>query len=148
MKRLLFLSLLFTFSCTVSKESILLKVLEKQYQLPEKCAILLIPNAGCTGCISDAERFTSENLSSQKLFINMVDLRSKKLIKQKMGVDFLLNPRVKIDQESKVKQSAKVSIFPKIIYIQERKITKIVEASPEYEGNAWQELKDYLNTQK
>lgn len=148
MKKYFFITLFFAFGCTSSKEVALLKVLQKQYQLSEKCAVLIIPNAGCTGCISDAEQFASKKMSSSKLFINMVGLRSKKLVMQKMGANFFLNPRVKIDTENEVKQLTGASIFPLIIYIEDNKIQKIVESSPKLKGNAWAELSLFLSEEK
>lgn len=148
MKYILFILSCSIFACTSTKEQNILKVLKKQYQLPTNCAVLLIPNGGCTGCISNAEGFASKHLVSDKLFVNMVELRSKKLVAQKLGADFLFNPKVKIDKEGELKRIANVTLYPKIIYLEAGQITKIVEASPAYKGNAWAELKKYLEAPK
>jgi hypothetical protein len=140
--------LFFSISCTTQKEVALLKILKKQYQLPQKSVVLLIPNAGCSGCISDAEYFAKKHLNYSKLFVGIVGMRSKKLAIQKLGQEFLFSSKVKIDVDGEVKQCAKVSSYPKIVYIEQNQITKIVEASPEAKGDVWAELKTYLLNEK
>ncbi|TAE19797.1 MAG: hypothetical protein EAZ95_00900 [Bacteroidetes bacterium] len=138
--------LLFLAGCSVKKEMLLLKTLRQYYTLPQNCAVLLIPNAGCAGCISNAETFATRNIDKYPaLYVNMVSVRSKKLLAQKLGNTFLLNPRVKIDTEQTIKELTTMSIYPKIVYIQAGKIINIVESSPKYEKNAWDELRAYLS---
>jgi len=113
-----------------------------------KACIIIIPNVGCTGCIGEAEKFMLNNINSLKnMQFVLTDINSKKAFKVRFK-DVLHHSCVIIDYENLAETQKLRTIYPKIFYIQERKITKIVEASPEYKGNAWKELRDYLNAQK
>ncbi|TAE19804.1 MAG: hypothetical protein EAZ95_00935 [Bacteroidetes bacterium] len=116
----------------------------KKDMLPNIRAYILIPNAGCDGCISTAEQFMIDNIKkySDVQFI-LTGIGSKKLYKNRFGA-LLQNPKVLSDYQNLAGANNLHSIYPKIFYMNNGQITKIVEASPEAKTDVWQDLKKYL----
>jgi hypothetical protein len=111
---------------------------------PNMRAYVLIPNAGCAGCISDAEQFMFDNVNKlpDVRFI-LTGIGSKKLYKNRFGA-LLQNPKVLSDYQNLAGANNLHSIYPKIFYMNNGQITQIVEASPEAKTDVWQDLKKYL----
>jgi hypothetical protein len=112
--------------------------------LPNIRAYILIPNAGCAGCISTAEQFMFDNVSKlpDVQFI-LTGIGSKKMYKNRFGA-LLQNPKVLSDYQNIAGANNLHTIYPKIFYMKNGQITKIVEASPEAKSDVWKELKAYL----
>jgi hypothetical protein len=142
---LVFCEVFFT-HCALKKEVALMRTLHKSYALPARCVVLLIPNAGCAGCISNGEQFALKNIHKYpNLYVSMISIRSKKLLNQKLGNMFLLHPTVKIDIDENIRYAAQMSINAKAVFIEQNKITKIAEDSRDYTGNMYAEMIEFLN---
>jgi hypothetical protein len=87
---------------------------------------VIIPNAGCPGCITQAERFLLENIDSlnRTKFI-LTNFRSKKNIRIKLGAETINNPKIIFDHNSEFSKGGLNSIYPIIIYLIEGKIHNI-----------------------
>jgi hypothetical protein len=111
-------------------------------------AYILIPNAGCDGCISTAEQFMIDNIKkySDVQFI-LTGIGSKKLYKNRFGA-LLQNPKVLSDYQNTAGANNLHTIYPKIFYMKNGQITKIVEASPDAKNDVWKDLKNYLMNEK
>lgn len=149
-KNSVWLFVFFGIACTsveTKERKLLAEVVQditKKDMLPNIRAYILIPNAGCDGCISTAEQFMFDNVDklSDVQFI-LTGIGSKKLYKNRFGA-LLQNPKVLSDYQNLAGANNLHSIYPKIFYMNNGQITKIVEASPEAKTDVWQDLKKYL----
>lgn len=108
---------------------------------------LVIPNAGCIGCISSAEAFVLTNIdASDDLVVIFTSFKSRKALKLKLGTDIFNHSRVLIDSKEEVYRQGFSSIYPIIYYMKNEQIVDIKEARPDNSTNIFQELMEKLNT--
>ena len=99
--------------------------------LKKKKYVLVIPNAGCGGCISEAETFVSNNYhASDSLCSIFTNLKSSKQIKLRFGDSVYYHPNVIIDTSNRFLFKEK-SVYPILIELKDGIVKKVTEQSPE-----------------
>lgn len=93
--------------------------------------ILVVPDAGCNGCISEAEKFVVQNCKTLKnvLFV-FTNIKSKKQLKLRVGDSVYYHPMVIIDTINKYADNSSNNIYPKIFYLQKGNVEKVEYQSP------------------
>ncbi len=88
--------------------------------------VMLIPNSGCTGCISDAEYFFKEyNDKSEILFI-FTHIISKKDLRIRVGKENLQRKNVLIDIENRFYfEQFQESIYPIVAVIKDKEVVAL-----------------------
>ena len=110
-------------------------------------AIIIIPNSGCEGCISNAERFVIDNFEkSDDVKYVFTEINSVKILKLKLG-KISTNSNVIIDENNSLNyaSNAKNAFYPSILFIKDNKISDVRYISPK-EPNSLSELEKYLAT--
>ena len=59
--------------------------------------VIVIPNAGCNGCITFAESFYKKNYKREDLFFVFTNIISLKLLKLKLNINITKQPNVFVD---------------------------------------------------
>ena len=100
-------------------------------------AIVIIPNQGCAGCISESEGFLKmyySELDSVKFILTKIV--SKKILKQKIGDSIFYSPNVFIDSLNKFTPPFfyEKFIYPSIIHLNQGLITHIELQAPDLVG--------------
>ncbi len=124
MKKLKYFSaMLFLFSCTVpGNNDHRYTEAFQQNKIDKSHFIVVVPGAGCGGCISEATYFLVKN------YDNMVDgvtivftgVNDRKLLKNEVGEHFLSKPNVKIDKDNYFLAPEIASNYPQVITFKER----------------------------
>ena len=111
----------------------------------ETPGLLVIPNAGCEGCITSAEAFVKDNVGQiNSLRVIFTGINSHKVLKQKIGRDIYSHSQVFIDRSNLFYSPDIVSIYPSIIYLDEKSVMKIESVSPD-NPTAMQDFLSLLN---
>ncbi|MGW8121386.1 hypothetical protein ACV07N_01905 [Roseivirga echinicomitans] len=107
-------------------------------------ALVIIPNAGCDGCISSAESFIIQNLSNYpNLFIAFTSIGSEKGLRIRTGSDIFNHERTIIDNQNYFYQDSLKSVYPQVVYLDTGIVIRIVEVSP-FSPNAIDSLQKFL----
>ena len=108
-------------------------------------AILVIPNGGCNGCITDAELFVSENTLSLKnrMLTIFTDVISEKNLGIRVGKNIVKSPYTIMDSDHLTSNTELIIIYPSIIYLRDNRFEKLVQVSSE-NPMAIETLKSYL----
>lgn len=94
--------------------------------------VVVIPNAGCKGCITVAENFVKNNIDSLKdIRYVFTGIKSSKLLKFKMSEYVFRHQNVYLDLEGHLYNSGQIGLYPLIISITDGKITSVIEQSPD-----------------
>jgi hypothetical protein len=143
------ISLLLSQSCTEKSYDIFLtQKVENHFsnELINLYAVVILPNQGCGGCISEVENFllhNSEKYTNIKYVLTKIV--SKKILKQKLGDSIYYSPNVYIDNENFfASTSFRESIYPAILYLKNGKIKNIKYQNPD-NPEAMLELSDWLS---
>ena len=92
-------------------------------------AILIIPGAGCEGCIGSAEQFSKNYIDSLNFGVIFTQVNSLKNLRFSLGTDFLLNERVIIDTLNLIDLEEKY--YPTIYYPNSNEIIAISPKEPQ-----------------
>lgn len=153
LKTIVFYGALFCMAACNTKESLRKKVdnafktsLNKvNGQSPKDSSIyVIIPRAGCSGCISSAESYMLNHLKDStltekrdKVFFILTNFDSEKILRARFG-EALISPQILIDKNNvfSVNLSLK-SIYPLVLFFDENAELAIVkEVSPHEDGLA------------
>ena len=105
-------------------------------------AYVIIPDAGCPGCLSAAEQILIDNIGSDKIRFLLTDILSFKEVRIKLGVDVEDYNNVILDKKN-MAAKYKVSLFyPAVLYSRGERIEYISPDNPHAINN----LKSYLET--
>lgn len=150
---------LILFGCNNSRE-VAMKKVEEQFKrsLEEVTSsksidseiYMVIPRAGCNGCISTAEAYMLESLAdSSQYFLQFIltDFDSEKLLRAKFGDNFK-DERVILDPNNVFRSNESLkSIYPIIYFFDDDfRLTNVGTVSPTENGIA--ELALYVNNRK
>ncbi len=126
-----FLLFLVFFSCKNSLESVYSKRLtDFQKQLEVKIQtkyILIIPNQGCTGCISSAVFFAKENYNMYDFSVIFTQIYDYKLLRLKIGKAFLTKPNVFVDKTNIFNNFETSTAYPKILKLSNNKVKEVLD---------------------
>ncbi|MEL6560862.1 MAG: hypothetical protein AAFQ94_21890 [Bacteroidota bacterium] len=89
--------------------------------------VVIIPNEGCGGCISNATSYLTENISDIKAKVAVVftGIRDKKLFRLQVDKDFLKLESVYIDEDNYFLDSDLSSVYPQMISLKNEEVTSI-----------------------
>jgi hypothetical protein len=95
-------------------------------------AALLIPMAGCPGCISGAEMFVKKNLDNCKILFLFTRINSEKTLRSKLGVDALPENLI-FDRENRFALAPDFpeSEYPVVIYFNRDNKSSLDAISPD-----------------
>lgn len=146
--RVLFCSLiLIVTSCNQRSNSeeynLLNKSLQTQNVDVEVKYVIIIPGAGCNGCIQSAEMFLKENISNRELLFVLTRITSLKLLQHKIETTVTDYPNVVIDREGIFELLTHNGIYPCIVKLIDGEIESIEFQSPQ-NSNAFSNLQSKL----
>jgi len=88
--------------------------------------VLLIPGAGCTGCIGLATMFVKDHLPKRKdLFVIFTKIQDIKTLKLQLGSEFLHSPSIFYDSTGILNDSRNENIYPQLIKFENAKAIDI-----------------------
>ncbi|SKB41204.1 hypothetical protein [Daejeonella lutea] len=101
-------------------------------QLSNTKNIILIPRAGCGGCIDNAIGYLKPRIDSlQQVEIIFTGISDKKLLKLIVGEDFLKKKNVHIDSLNHFLELKAMSVYPQIVSLEEGNVSDIKELDVE-----------------
>ncbi|NSL85212.1 hypothetical protein ECE50_000090 [Chitinophaga sp. Mgbs1] len=105
---------------------------------PANGSYVIIPNQGCEGCISTAESFVKNHISSAAdIRYVFTRIQSVKLLKIKLGATVMASDKVLLDTANTIPYPDKQKeIYPMIVRVKNHKVTEITYQSPESDGFA------------
>jgi hypothetical protein len=111
-------------------------------------AYVVIPRAGCSGCISTAEKYMigelQDSTKKQKVKFILTDFDSEKIILARFG-NLSRNKNVIVDPKNIFRANVSLkSIYPTIFLFKGNELIKVTEISPEKDGQS--ELKLFLQS--
>ena len=133
---LLIILIVFTSACekksrSVSDIEFAMKISGKE-SYSQKEVILIVPNAGCEGCVTEAENFIMNYISTELNWqVVFTQISSKKTLKLKLGEDIYHHENVYIDSSNHFYQNSLISLFPTVVYTSNGEIKEVVQQSPE-----------------
>ena len=105
--------------------------------------IVIIPGAGCHGCIQEGEYFMQKNVGNKDVLFILTNLSSVKVLQHKISIKIKECPNVYVDREGIFNVPTKNAIYPCVIYLKNSAIDRIEFQSP---GNsALKRLKKNFN---
>jgi hypothetical protein len=114
-----------------------LKVISPGENASQYKAYVVIPNSGCSGCITSAEEMLKQSVktSTQIKFI-LTNIESLKMLSYKMGFDVTKNKMILIDKGNLFNSGSLMSIYPQILLIDAKdgNVYKKMDVSPEEDG--------------
>ena len=124
-------------------EQILVNITGKE-SIEKSHAIVVIPNAGCNGCISNTEYYMTKNIADKSIIFIATGSSSRKILRMRFGVKILNQPNFYIDSLNTLQQEGAglKNMYPAIIFIRNGRVEQIEEVSPENDG--LKKLNEYL----
>ncbi len=93
--------------------------------------IIIIPGAGCHGCIQEGEYFLKQNINNKKILFVLSNPTSIKILQNKIGVKVRDYPNILVNRDSDFKVPTQNSAYPCVIYLNHQaKIKKIEFQTP------------------
>lgn len=106
--------------------------------------IVIIPGAGCHGCIQESEYFLKQNLNNKNILFILSDPASLKILQNKIGVKLRDYSNILINRNSDFKVPTQNAVYPCVIYLDESaQIEKIDFQTPQ--TSALHDLSTKLN---
>ena len=102
-------------------------LLEDSIELSGYSKVLLIPGAGCPGCISNAEQYCKSNISDSSILFIFTNISSTKLLRYKLKLNSFVDcPNIILDTTNHFYiQNSVDNIYPYLVEIDQGRITKI-----------------------
>jgi hypothetical protein len=81
--------------------------------------IVVIPGAGCSGCVTEAEEFVQSHANSNKYYFIFTDYHSKKILGLKLGID--TNPKnMHFDELGLFSKARLYSLYPTVFKLNDK----------------------------
>lgn len=115
----LFFTILLFGSCKTedyNSEKYISNEVSKLLSLKNNCYknIIILPSTGCSGCITVAEDFFSNNYSNKEYLFVLTNIRSLKLLKNKTGIEVKNKENIYIDKKN-IFSNYENPIYPVVI---------------------------------
>lgn len=101
--------------------------------------IVIIPGAGCHGCIQEGELFMKRNIEKQNILYILTKTSSVKILQQKTGVRLDEHPNIYLDTYKQFDIPTNNTIYPCIIKMKNGKVESHSFQSPS--NNAFRQIK-------
>lgn len=145
----LFISLLF-FSCSSNYDGDAVKELENWLSHHDNAYsyCVVIPGAGCEGCILEGERFAREYSGRSDVLFVFTRITTLKMLKFKLGERASNACNILYDVENRFveMERGKDNIYPVVCKLENNKIKELYYVSPEQKTDIIGELKKRLDT--
>lgn len=79
--------------------------------------IVIIPGAGCHGCIQESEYFLKQNLNNKNILFVLSNPASLKILQNKIGVKLRDYSNILINRNSDFKVPTQNAVYPCVIYL-------------------------------
>lgn len=128
---LLFLNI-YLFSCTnyPNVKDELEMELKKIQAISTFDYIMIVPGLGCKGCIGNAEKYISENISRNDILFILTSLESYKVVQNRLGIDLKRCKNVFVDFDNRFLVRDEHSIYPILIVQKNASIRRLEFLSP------------------
>ncbi len=95
-------------------------------------AVILIPQEGCGGCITNATQYLTEHIDSlSQVAVIFTGVRDKKLLKLRIDSRFFTRDNVYFDDDNLFMHLDVASTYPQLLYIKDGAITLVEAYSPD-----------------
>ncbi len=95
-------------------------------------AVVLIPQEGCGGCISNATQFITEHIDSlNRVAIIFTGVRDKKLLKLRIDSRFFTRDNVYFDDNNLFMHLDVASTYPQLLHIKDGQVALVETFSPD-----------------
>jgi len=127
--------LFYTFGCSIKNKTKLvfqekISQIRTKEDLKKIETILVIPGAGCPGCVSSAEQFVKDVIDqSDNLLVIFTAFHSRKILKMKLGIELEI-PKFHLDEENIFNMDATYSFYPTIYYLKNGNVTDFEYSDP------------------
>lgn len=101
--------------------------------------IVIIPGAGCHGCIQEGELFMKRNIEKQNILYILTKTSSVKILQQKTGVRLDEHPNIYLDTHKQFDIPTNNTIYPCVIKMKDGKVASHSFQSPQ--NNAFKQIK-------
>jgi len=113
---------------------------EYKYKIKKVSFIIIIPQSGCHGCISESIKFIRANLNkTSDFFVILSKITDEKYFSFYTGSEIFNNKNVYFDEGNEISRITKMTIYPQIVFIKNGKAKSIMDVSPN-ERNIWKKL--------
>lgn len=133
--------------CKENREKIEKDVLSHAIAQLDTCAqyewIVILPGAGCHGCIQEGEFFMKENIANPRILFVLTSISSLKILQQKTGIRIDEHANIYIDRDNYFKIPTEHAIYPCIIQVKEGEILQHAFQSPK--STAFRTIKNIFN---
>ncbi|WP_299233236.1 6-bladed beta-propeller [uncultured Bacteroides sp.] len=150
MKYYLLFILLIVFGCVSRKDEPAIRELENYLEKAETdySYCVIIPGAGCEGCISNSEYFAKEYSGHSDVLFIFTRIETLKLLKHKLGNQASLSKNILYDKENRFEVIEKGinNIYPVVCYIKDKRVTDWCYVSPEQKVDVIEEIKKKLDS--
>ncbi|MDE6009096.1 MAG: hypothetical protein K2G90_07805 [Muribaculaceae bacterium] len=89
--------------------------------------VIIIPGAGCHGCIQESEYFLKQNIQRKDILFIISNPQSIKILQNKIGLKLNDYSNVLINKTSDFKVPTHNSVYPAVVYLGEDKDIEKVE---------------------
>lgn len=109
---------------------------------------VIIPGAGCEGCILNSEHFAKEYSGRSDILFIFTRIETLKLLKHKLGEQASLSKNILYDKENRfeVIEKGVNNIYPVVCYIKDKKVTDWCYVSPKQKVDVIGEVKKELDS--
>lgn len=99
--------------------------------IPDSFYYLIIPNSGCSGCISEAEMFVFKKMESvNPMKVIYTRMTSEKIVRAYVE-DYSIRSRILFDSKNIFEYpDVKLEIYPLLIFMKNQKLEKLVYQRP------------------
>jgi hypothetical protein len=103
----------------------------KMQSIPDSFYYLIIPNSGCSGCISEAEMFVFKKMESvNPMKVIYTRMTSEKIVRAYVE-DYSIRSRILFDSRNVFEYpDVKLEIYPLLIFMKNQKVNKLVYQRP------------------
>lgn len=150
MRNLLFILLFPIFVCSCTSEAVIVQKLESwlERHANNYSYCVIIPGAGCEGCILEGEYFAKEYAGRPDILFIFTRIETLKLLKYKLGEEIASNPNIVFDTDNYFEEieKGKNNIYPVVFRLNNSKITDFHYVSPEQPCDIIGDLKKELDS--
>lgn len=93
--------------------------------------IVIIPGAGCSGCIQEGEFFMKNYVNNDKILFVLTNLSSLKILQSKTGVKIKEHSNIYIDRDNNFYLPTINSVYPCVIRMEKGRMTKFSFQTPQ-----------------
>lgn len=108
--------------------------------------IVIIPGAGCSGCIQEGEFFMKNYVNNGNILFVLTNLSSLKILQSKTGVKIKEHSNIYVDRGNDFYLPTINSVYPCVIRMEKGKVTKFSFQTPQ--TTALYDLEEILENSK